>query len=85
MIRYACWIIQQAFSKHFKNEAQLTREGRMAPFFTRGGDDGYTGVLGEGRVPKNDAIMEALGALDEANACLGVARPACRRAPGVDG
>lgn len=49
----------------------------MSPFYTRGGDDGYTGVLGEGRVPKNDAVMEALGALDEANACLGVARPLC--------
>lgn len=52
----------------------------MASFFTRGGDEGYTGLLGEGRVPKYDAVMEALGAVDEANACLGVARTLCQSA-----
>ncbi len=50
----------------------------MTSFFTRGGDEGYTGVLGEGRVPKYDAVMEALGALDESSACLGVARTLCQ-------
>ena len=43
-------------------------------FFTGKGDDGTTGLLGEGRVPKYDLRMEALGALDEANAALGLAR-----------
>jgi cob(I)alamin adenosyltransferase len=43
-------------------------------FYTRGGDDGYTGLLGEGRVSKDDARMEALGAVDEASAAVGVAR-----------
>jgi cob(I)alamin adenosyltransferase len=52
----------------------------MASFYTRGGDEGYTGVLGEGRVPKYDAVMEALGAVDEANAYLGVARTLCQSA-----
>lgn len=43
-------------------------------FFTGKGDDGTTGMLGEGRVQKYDRRMEALGALDEANAALGLAR-----------
>lgn len=47
-------------------------------FYTRRGDDGTTGLLGEGRVPKHHPRLEALGALDEANAALGLARAACR-------
>ncbi|HKY84809.1 MAG TPA: cob(I)yrinic acid a,c-diamide adenosyltransferase [Anaerolineales bacterium] len=47
---------------------------RMPGFFTGGGDDGFTGVLGEGRVPKHDHRIEAVGALDEAAAVLGLAR-----------
>lgn len=43
-------------------------------FYTTKGDDGTTGMLGEGRVPKYHARMEALGALDEASAALGMAR-----------
>jgi cob(I)alamin adenosyltransferase len=43
-------------------------------FYTRGGDDGTTGLLGPGRVPKEDLRIEAVGAVDEANAALGVAR-----------
>ena len=35
-------------------------------FYTAKGDDGTTGLLGEGRVPKYHARMEAIGALDEA-------------------
>lgn len=50
----------------------------MSSFFTRSGDDGYTGLLGEGRVPKHDPVLEALGALDESTACLGLARSLCR-------
>jgi cob(I)alamin adenosyltransferase len=46
----------------------------MKSIYTRTGDDGYTGLLGEGRVPKFDARMEALGAVDEATAALGLAR-----------
>jgi len=49
----------------------------MTQFFTRTGDDGYTGLLGEGRVPKYHDRMEALGALDEASASLGLARAQC--------
>jgi cob(I)alamin adenosyltransferase len=46
------------------------------PLFTRRGDDGTTGLLGEGRVPKYHLRMEALGSLDESSAALGVARAA---------
>lgn len=44
------------------------------PFYTRNGDDGYTGLLGEARVPKEEDRIEALGTLDEATAALGLAR-----------
>ena len=35
-------------------------------FFTRTGDDGYSGLLGEGRVPKEDPRLEAVGAVLQA-------------------
>ncbi len=47
-------------------------------FYTRTGDDGTTGLLGEGRVSKTDARIEALGALDESTAALGMARALAR-------
>jgi len=47
-------------------------------FYTRKGDDGYTGLLGEGRVPKYHPRPEAVGAVDEATSALGVARATCR-------
>jgi cob(I)alamin adenosyltransferase len=46
----------------------------MSPIYTQTGDEGSTGLLGEGRVPKFDLRIEALGALDEATAALGLAR-----------
>ena len=50
----------------------------MSSFYTRSGDDGYTGLLGEGRVAKYHPRPEAIGTLDEATAALGVARAACQ-------
>jgi cob(I)alamin adenosyltransferase len=50
----------------------------MPSFYTRSGDDGYTGLLGEGRVAKYHARPEAVGTIDEATSALGVARAACR-------
>ena len=47
-------------------------------FYTRKGDDGTTGLLGKGRVPKHDARMEAIGTLDESSATLGLARASAR-------
>jgi cob(I)alamin adenosyltransferase len=49
----------------------------MSKYYTRTGDDGTTGLLGEGRVPKNHPIPEAIGAIDEATAALGLARATC--------
>jgi len=48
------------------------------PFYTRTGDDGTTGLLGKNRVSKHHPRIEALGALDEASAALGLARAACQ-------
>jgi cob(I)alamin adenosyltransferase len=45
-------------------------------FYTRRGDDGYTGLLGPERVPKYDPRPEAYGTVDEAQAALGLARSA---------
>jgi len=42
--------------------------------YTRTGDDGTTGLLGPGRVPKSAPRVEAYGSVDELNAALGVAR-----------
>lgn len=47
-------------------------------FYTRTGDDGTTGLLGEGRVPKTHPRIETLGALDESTATLGLARAQAR-------
>jgi cob(I)alamin adenosyltransferase len=54
----------------------------MSPLYTGRGDDGTTGLLGEGRLPKYHPRMETLGALDEASAALGLAR-ALARDPGT--
>ncbi len=50
----------------------------MTKYFTGTGDDGTTGLLGEGRVKKSDPRMEALGTLDELSAFLGFARSQCQ-------
>ena len=42
--------------------------------YTRTGDDGTTGLLGPGRVPKSAPRVEAYGAVDELNAVLGTVR-----------
>lgn len=46
-------------------------------FYTSKGDDGTTNLLGEGRVAKYHARIEAVGTLDEATAALGLARGQC--------
>lgn len=43
-------------------------------FFTRRGDDGYTDLLGGGRVAKEDLRIAALGDIDEATAAIGLGR-----------
>jgi len=46
---------------------------RLTKIYTRTGDDGTTGLVDGSRVPKHDARMEAIGAVDEANSALGLA------------
>lgn len=41
--------------------------------YTRTGDDGSTGLFGGDRVGKDHPVIEAIGAVDEANAMLGLA------------
>jgi cob(I)alamin adenosyltransferase len=50
----------------------------MVKIYTRRGDGGMTSLLGGARVDKNAPTIELLGALDEAQAALGVARAECR-------
>jgi cob(I)alamin adenosyltransferase len=47
---------------------------KLTRIYTRGGDKGETS-LGDGtRIPKHDPRVEAYGAVDEANAVIGIAR-----------
>ncbi|NMC14595.1 MAG: cob(I)yrinic acid a,c-diamide adenosyltransferase [Chloroflexi bacterium] len=46
----------------------------MKKFYTRKGDEGYTGLLGKERVAKYHPKIVAIGAIDEASAALGLAR-----------
>ena len=50
----------------------------MAKLYTRRGDAGETGLLGPERVPKDDPRIEAMGAVDELNAVIGLAMAAQR-------
>ncbi len=45
----------------------------MPTLYTRSGDAGTTGLLGPERIGKDDPRVEAMGAVDELNAVLGVA------------
>jgi cob(I)alamin adenosyltransferase len=45
----------------------------MAKLYTRTGDAGETGLLGPARVSKDDPRVEAMGAVDELNAVIGLA------------
>lgn len=46
----------------------------MGSFFTRKGDDGYTDLLGAGRIPKFHPQPSAYGAIDEVVSVLGLAK-----------
>jgi cob(I)alamin adenosyltransferase len=52
--------------------------------YTKTGDDGTTGLLYGGRVPKDDLRTEAYGGTDEAVALLGLARAHAPAAEGLD-
>jgi cob(I)alamin adenosyltransferase len=42
--------------------------------YTKTGDEGMTGLLGNRRIPKDDLRIEAYGTIDELNAVLGLSR-----------
>ncbi len=46
----------------------------LTTIYTRTGDDGSTGLVGKERRSKADPRLEAIGAVDETNAAIGVAR-----------
>ena len=56
----------------------------MARLYTGKGDDGTTGLLFGGRVPKDSARPEAYGTVDEAQACIGVARAEATKGSELD-
>jgi cob(I)alamin adenosyltransferase len=58
--------------------------GRMPRIYTRTGDDGTTGLLYGKRVPKDHPTIEANGAVDEAQAAIGVARAETERGSELD-
>ena len=49
---------------------------KLNKIYTRTGDDGTTGLVDGSRLPKHSPRMEAVGAVDEANAALGFAAQA---------
>ncbi len=49
----------------------------MPRIYTKTGDDGTTGLLFGGRVPKDDLATKAYGTTDEAVSALGLARAHC--------
>jgi cob(I)alamin adenosyltransferase len=57
---------------------------RIDRVVTRGGDAGETSLGDGSRVPKSDPLIEAIGAVDEANASIGVLRTHTRTRPAED-
>jgi len=53
--------------------------------YTRKGDDGTTGLFYGGRVRKDSALPRAYGAVDEAQAVMGMARAQAKRSGGERG
>ena len=47
--------------------------------YTKTGDDGWTGLYKSKRVAKDDAVIEALGTIDELNSWFGVFNSDCTR------
>ena len=58
---------------YFSFKAMANRMGnRLSKIYTRTGDDGTTGLGDGSRTPKDSARVEAMGAVDELNSCIGV-------------
>jgi cob(I)alamin adenosyltransferase len=52
---------------------------KLNRIYTRTGDDGTTGLIGNVRVTKDDTRVDAYGTVDETNAAIGVACVECAR------
>ncbi|MBV9148820.1 MAG: cob(I)yrinic acid a,c-diamide adenosyltransferase [Candidatus Eremiobacteraeota bacterium] len=57
---------------------------KLTRIYTRTGDKGTTGLIGGGRVKKNDLRIDAYGTVDELSSAIGVARTALRKAQSAD-
>ncbi len=57
---------------------------RITKVTTRNGDSGKTGLARGGAVYKNDAIIHALGDIDELSSVIGVCNIACKNPSIVD-
>ncbi len=57
---------------------------RLNRIYTRTGDDGTTGLGNGKRVAKHDLRVESFGTVDEANACIGLARLHTADLPDLD-
>ncbi len=57
---------------------------KLNRIYTRTGDDGTTGLGSGKRVPKYDLRVESYGTVDEANACIGMARLHAAALPDLD-
>ena len=55
----------------FGYDTRRILEAKRVKLYTRTGDDGTTGLIGGGRVPKDHARVSAYGEIDELNAVLG--------------
>ncbi len=62
----------------------MAERERAPRIYTGTGDDGTTGLLYGGRVRKDDAVIEANGAVDEAQATLGLIRAEAERGSELD-
>lgn len=47
----------------------------LTKIYTKTGDDGTTGLANNERVSKTDVVIEAIGAVDEANSAIGMIEP----------
>jgi cob(I)alamin adenosyltransferase len=65
---------------HHPAEHTIIAAMNTTKLYTRTGDDGYTRLLGEGRVAKYTPQPEAYGTVDEASSAIGVARAASQHA-----
>ena len=52
--------------------------------YTKTGDKGTSALYTGDRLPKNSKVFDCLGAIDEINANLGLAREYCTQIDGLD-